>query len=74
MIKSKEELERDRGYELDLTGEEGNAFSLLGNAQLLARKMGKDHNAIVEEMQSGDYENLVKVFDREFGDIVTLYR
>jgi hypothetical protein len=25
-------------------------------------------------MQSGDYENLVEVFDKHFGNIVTLYR
>jgi hypothetical protein len=25
-------------------------------------------------MMSGDYENLVKVFDKYFGSIVTLYR
>lgn len=29
---------------------------------------------LIEEMMSGDYENLIKVFDREFGDFVTLYR
>ena len=26
------------------------------------------------EMMSGDYENLVKVFDNNFGSVVTLYR
>jgi hypothetical protein len=25
-------------------------------------------------MMSGDYENLVKVFDNHFGEFVTLYR
>jgi hypothetical protein len=29
---------------------------------------------IVKEMTSGDYENLVQVFDRHFGCVVTLYR
>ena len=31
-------------------------------------------DSIVEEMKSGDYENLIKVFDNYFGSIVTLYR
>ena len=31
-------------------------------------------DTIIEEMMSGDYENLIKVFDREFGKYVTLYR
>jgi hypothetical protein len=29
---------------------------------------------ILKEMRSGDYENLISVFDREFGSVVTLYR
>jgi len=71
-IKSKEELNRDR--EIDLTGPEGNAFFLLGKAKTWGKQLDKDVDAIQEEMMSGDYENLVEVFDREFGDFVTLYR
>ena len=33
-----------------------------------------DSKKITNEMMSGDYENLIKVFDREFGSVVTLYR
>jgi hypothetical protein len=29
---------------------------------------------MLDKMMSGDYENLVKVFDDEFGSVVTLYR
>jgi hypothetical protein len=29
---------------------------------------------ICSEMRSGDYENLLEVFDSYFGSIVTLYR
>ena len=29
---------------------------------------------MLEKMKSSDYENLIKVFDDEFGSIVTLYR
>ena len=63
--------------EIDLTGPEGNAFVLLGYAKRYAKQLGKngvEAEAIVNEMTSGDYENLLDVFDREFGDYVTLYR
>lgn len=59
---------------IDLTGPEGNAFSLLARAQTWGRQLGFDENAIIEEMKSGDYENLVSVFDRFFGDYVILER
>lgn len=60
--------------EIDLTGPQGNAFFLLGTAQRLAKQLGLDNKAIQTEMMSGDYENLVKVFDSYFGDFVILYR
>lgn len=59
---------------IDLTGPEGNAFSLMATAGDLARRMGKDGKAIQEEMMAGDYEHLLSVFDREFGDYVILER
>ena len=63
--------------EIDLTGPEGNAFVLLGYAKRYAKQLGMngvEAEEIVHEMQSSDYENLINVFDREFGDYVTLYR
>ena len=59
---------------IDLTGSDGNAFVLLGQARNYAKQLGKDPDAIVKEMQDGDYEHLIEVFDREFGSIITLYR
>ena len=44
---------------IDLTGPDGNAFCLLGNARKLARDLGLDGRAITEEMIKGDYEHLV---------------
>ena len=76
MIKSIKDKERGP-IEIDLTGPEGNAFVLLGYAKRYAKQLGMngvEAEAIVHEMQSGDYENLLDVFDREFGDYVTLYR
>lgn len=59
---------------IDLTGPEGNAFCLLGYANKFARQLGLDGSAITAEMRSGDYENLLKVFDSYFGDFVILER
>jgi hypothetical protein len=65
---------QNRGIEIDLTGPQGNAFYLLGTARNLAEQLGLDAEAISDEMRSGDYENLLEVFDKNFGMIVTLYR
>ena len=62
------------GIEIDLTGPQGNAFYLLGTARNLAKQLGLDGKSICDEMTSGDYENLLQVFDKNFGSIVTLYR
>jgi hypothetical protein len=59
---------------IDLTGPDGNAFALLGKATRLARQLNKDGTSITNEMMSGDYEHLLEVFDREFGDFVILER
>ena len=59
---------------IDLTGPDGNAFCLLGNARKLARDLGLDSNSITEEMKQGDYEHLVSTFDKYFGDYVILER
>ena len=59
---------------IDLTGPDGNAFTLMGMASNFARQIGKDGKAIVEEMKMGDYEHLLSVFDREFGHFVILER
>jgi hypothetical protein len=71
MIKSKKQ---SLGIEIDLTGPDGNAFVLIGTANKLAKQLGLDGKAIQAEMMKGDYENLVKVFDKHFGHFVTLYR
>ena len=72
MIKQKQT--QNNGIEIDLTGPQGNAYYLLGTAKNLAKQLDFDSNKILNEMQSGDYENLVQVFDKNFGMFVTLYR
>jgi hypothetical protein len=59
---------------IDLTGPQGNAFFLMGQAGRYAGQLGLDGDQIINEMKSGDYENLVQVFDRYFGDYVILER
>jgi hypothetical protein len=60
--------------EIDLTGPQGNAFYILGVAKKLCKQVGIDSKPFLEEMMSGDYENLIKVFDDKFGSVVTMYR
>jgi hypothetical protein len=43
-------------------------------AQKYSRKLGIDSNKVISEMKSGNYENLIKVFDSYFGDYVILER
>jgi hypothetical protein len=64
----------DRPPVIDLTGPQGNAFFLMGQASQYARQLGLNSDQIINEMKSGDYENLVQVFDRYFGDYVILER
>jgi len=59
---------------IDLTGPDGNAFTLMATAKSFARQLGKDSKAITDEMMAGDYEHLLSVFDREFGHFVILER
>jgi hypothetical protein len=64
----------NRTIEIDITGPQGNAFYLMGTAQNLAKQLDLDKETIIAEMTSGDYENLLQVFDSYFGDFVTIYR
>ena len=59
---------------IDLTGPQGNAWNLLGQAQKFARQLKLDEDLILGEMKSGDYENLVETFDCYFGSFVILER
>ena len=67
----------EKRIEIDLTGPDGNAFVLMSYVETIGRQLGYSHQritAIRKVMMMGDYEGLVKVFDREFGHIVTLWR
>ena len=72
MIRKKQE--RTEPIIIDLTGPEGNAYVLMSYAIKFSKQLGFDNGPIVEEMMSGDYENLLQVFDRYFGRFVILER
>lgn len=61
-------------FEIDLTGPDGNAFYILAQAKHLSKKLNKDWEKINKKLTESDYENLIKVFDDEFGEYVDLLR
>lgn len=62
---------------IDLTGPDGNAYALLAYATRFGKQLQFEEekiNKVHEEMTAGDYENLVSVFDKYFGEYVILER
>jgi hypothetical protein len=70
MIRDKQ----SREHIIDLTGPNGNAYYLIALASRTAKEINVDGDAIIQDMTSGDYENLIQVFDREFGHYFILER
>lgn len=67
--------EKDKKISVDLSGQDGNAFVILGLASDVGKKIGmgqSEINEIKDEMMSGDYENLIVTFDKHFGHVVDL--
>jgi hypothetical protein len=63
--------------EIDLNGPEGNIHILLAYARKLGYTLGlaeEEVKDVLNEMQSGDYEHLVRVFEEHFGNFVIMYR
>lgn len=75
MIKSKSE-KPSGPIEIDLTGPDGNAFALMAIARQLHRQLDLDvsQQAMLDEMMSGDYENLLAVMEKYFGYYIIMYR
>ena len=71
MIKTKK---RNTKIEIDLTGPEGNAFCLMGYATNFCKQLGIDKKPILDDMMSGDYEHLLSVMEKHFGDFIIMYR
>ena len=68
-------LERKRRLTINLMGESGNAYWLLGYASDLCEQLGiskERAKEIQKDMKSCDYNHLVAVFEVNFGEFVTL--
>ena len=74
MIKSIKEKNSKSVIEIDLTGPDGNAFSLMGYASDFCKQLGIDKKPILDDMMSGDYEHLLSVMEKHFGDFIIMYR
>lgn len=57
---------------IDLKSPQGNAMVLMSYADKLSKMLKLDHDAIIADMQSGDYDHLLDVFDEHFGNIYKL--
>jgi len=67
----------NRKIEIDLQSSQGNAFYLLGLAGELGKKLGlskTEIKKIQDNMSLTDYEMLVEIFDKNFGEYVDIYR
>lgn len=77
MILEKRNKPESTTLDIDLTGPEGNAFVLMGYVRTFGRQLGYSEAkilAIQKVMRMGNYDGLINMFDKEFGDYVTLWR
>ena len=64
---------KERKPVINLDGPDGNAFALMAYAKRFAKDMGYvSDEAIINLMMDGDYTNLVRTFDKYFGEFVIL--
>ena len=59
---------------IDLTGPDGNPATLLAWAKKLCGLLDYDFNQVKAEMMSGNYENVLMVFESYFGNFIILER
>lgn len=65
---------KNRKFEIDLTGSQGNVFFLMGQAQKWGKQLNLNVDSITNDMMSGDYEHAIEVFDKHFGSFCDLLR
>lgn len=61
---------------IELSGPQGNAFYIMSIVSQFSDKFNIEEdltNKIITEMESSDYNNLLKVFVTHFGPLVELY-
>ena len=62
---------------IDLQSEQGNVFYIIGIANKLAKQLEYSKEQIENlntELMAGDYETLLSVFDKTFGEFIDLQR
>ena len=57
---------------IDIDGPNGNAFYLMAVARDFSKTLDLDEDEILADMKTGDYLNLLNVFEDNFGDFVVL--
>ena len=57
---------------IDLNGPEGNAYCLMGYAQIWSKQLGLNSEEIIEDMMSSNYEHLLEVMEKHFGSFITM--
>lgn len=58
---------------IDLNGPNGNAFYIMGLAKNLSSQLGyskSEQTDLINEMKSGNYKNLLNVFEKHFGNFI----
>jgi len=61
---------------IDVSGPQGNAFALMSIARRIGTQLNTPSKKIEEinnKMMSGDYNNLLTVFYKEYGSVIELY-
>ena len=74
MIRKKLHKHQNNPIVIDLSGPDGNAYALLAYAKKFSQDLDKPYDELITQMTSGDYDNLIKVFDEAFGDFIILER
>ena len=54
----------------DISGQEGNAFWIMGAVRAWCKQLEKDPKPIIDRMMEEDYNNLLRVVKDEFGGMV----
>jgi hypothetical protein len=74
MIVAKENKPKNGKIVVDLTGPQGNAFALIGMAETWSKQLGLDPEEVQAQMMSGDYDHLLSVLEKYFGDYIIMYK
>lgn len=57
---------KNKKPQLDIIGQDGNAFAILGKAAKIAKANDMDFDTIQKEAMSGDYDNFLRVMMKYF--------